>query len=53
MVRVSTTTNDADDKQVIRGAAEDHGDRVDRGVVLNEWVKSTAMFALRLSLIHI
>ena len=29
-------------------------DRVDRGVVLNEWAKSAAKFALRmLSLIHI
>jgi len=53
MVRVSTTTNDAEDKQVIQSAEEDHGDRVDRGVVLNEWVKSTAMFALRMLIIAV
>lgn len=47
-MRVSATTSGSaatPDQQASANAAPD---RVDRGVVLNEWMKATAMFALRM-----
>lgn len=47
-MRVSATTSSSaatPDQQASANAAPD---RVDRGVVLNEWMKATAMFALRM-----
>lgn len=47
-MRVSATTSSSaatPDQQASTDAAPD---RVDRGVVLNEWMKATAMFALRM-----
>jgi len=47
-VRVSATTSSSAATPDQQASADAAPDRVDRGVVLNEWMKATAMFALRM-----
>ena len=47
-MRVSATTSSSAATPDQQASADAAPDRVDRGVVLNEWMKATAMFALRM-----
>lgn len=47
-MRVSATTSGSAATPDQQASADAAPDRVDRGVVLNEWMKATAMFALRM-----